>query len=95
MNIKPVFLWYFFINRWLTLYYNDDNISSMQSSNYSVYSDENLPLIYSGLNSISDKGRKRLKNIAKSLIAIQNRPGTPVPDSIGREIMRDCTNELL
>jgi len=60
-----------------------------------VFSSENLPLIYSGLQSISSKGRKQLKNIAQSLIAIQNRSGTPVPESIGREIMRDCTNEFL
>jgi len=56
---------------------------------------ENIDVIYSGLNSISDKGRKRLKNIAQSLIAIQNRPGTPVPDRICREIMKDSMNDLL
>jgi len=67
----------------------------MQSSNYSVVGGDNLSLIYSGLNSISDKGRKRLKNIAQSLVAIQNRPGTPVPDSIGREIMQDSRKEML
>jgi len=61
----------------------------MQSSNYSVFDSENLPLIYSGLHSISGKGRKHLKNIAQSLVEIQNRPGTPVPENIGREIMRD------
>jgi len=61
-------------------------------SNYHIFDRENLSLVYSGLGSISEKGRKQLKNIAKSLIAIQNRPGTPVPDSIGREIMRNSTN---
>jgi len=79
----------------LTLYYNDDIMSSMQSSNYSIINGDNLPFIYSGLNSISDKGRKRLKNIAQSLIEIQNRLGTPVPESIGREIMRNSTKKLL
>jgi hypothetical protein len=58
-----------------------------------VYCRDNLSLIYSGLDSISGKGRKRLKNIAQSLIAIQNRPGTPVPDSICREIVRNSTNK--
>jgi len=67
----------------------------MQSSNYSIISGDNLPLIYSGLHSISDKGRKRLKNIAKSLIEIQNQPGVPLPESIGKEIMRNSTNKLL
>jgi len=56
---------------------------------------ENLSFIYSGLNSISVKGRKRLKNIAQSLIALQNRQGTPVPDSISLEIVRDSMNEVL
>jgi len=79
----------------LTIFHIVNIILSMLINKDTTYSDENLPLIYSGLNSISDKGRKQLKNIAKSLIAIQNRPGTPVPDSIGREIMRDCTNEFL
>jgi len=60
-----------------------------------IYDSENLALIYSGLNSISDKGREHLKNVAESLIAIQNRPGTPVPDSICKEIMWDSTNDLL
>jgi hypothetical protein len=55
---------------------------------------ENLTFIYSGLNSIGGKERKRLKNIAESLVAIQNRPGTPIPDSICKEIMRNPTNEL-
>jgi len=60
-----------------------------------VWGRENLSLIYSGLNSISVKGRKRLKNIAQSLIALQKRPGTPLPDSISREIARDSMNEVL
>jgi len=64
-------------------------------SNYHTFDSESLSLIYSGLKSISDKGRKRLKNIAQSLIAIQNHPGTPVPDSVCREIIKNPTNELL
>jgi len=60
-----------------------------------VYDRENTAFIYSGLGSISDKGRKYLKNIAQSLVALQNRPGSHLPDSICREIMRNPTNELL
>jgi len=67
----------------------------MQFSKYPIVGRDNLALIYSGLGSISSKGREQLKNVAQSLIAIQNRPGSPVPDSICREIMRDSTNELL
>jgi len=78
----------------LTNYTYDVNITSMVLSNYQIFDKENLSIIYSGLNSISDKGRKRLKNIAQSLVAIQNRPGTPVPDSIGREIIKCSKKEL-
>jgi hypothetical protein len=60
-----------------------------------VLKKENTAFIYSGLDSISDKGRKHLKNIAQSLIALQKRPGTPLPDSISREIVRDSMNEVL
>jgi hypothetical protein len=67
----------------------------MQSSKYPVTGGDNLVLIYSGLNSISGKGRKRLKNIAQSLIALQKSPGTPLPDSISREIARNSMNEVL
>jgi len=67
----------------------------MMLSNYHIFDRENLSLIYSGLNSISDKGKKQLKNIAQSLIEIQNRPGVPVPESVGRKIMRDCMNDFL
>jgi hypothetical protein len=55
---------------------------------------ESTAFIYSGLSSISDRGREQLKNVAQSLIALQNRPGSPLPDSICREIMRDSRNEL-
>jgi hypothetical protein len=67
----------------------------MRVINYHIFDEENISLIYSGLNSISEKGREQLKNIAQSLIAIQNRPGTPVPDSICREIIKNPMNELL
>ena len=56
---------------------------------------ENLKFIYSGLGSISKRGREYLKKIAKSLIAIQNRPGTPVPDKIGQEIEENSRKEYL
>jgi hypothetical protein len=56
---------------------------------------DNIAFIYSGLDSISSKGRKHLKNVAQSLVAIQNHPGTPIPDSISREIARDSINEFL
>jgi hypothetical protein len=86
----------FFINSGLTIYYNDDILSSMQSYKYpTVIEKDNLTFIYSGLGSISGKWREHLKNIAQSLIAIQDRPGTPIPDSICREIMRNPTNELM
>jgi hypothetical protein len=56
---------------------------------------ENTAFIYSGLSSISDKGREYMKKIAQSLITLQNHPGTPIPDRISREITRDSMNELL
>jgi len=58
----------------------------MQCSKYPVIDQDSLSLVYSGLGSISDKGRKHLKNVAQSLIALQNRPGVPLPDRISREI---------
>ena len=67
----------------------------MMFSKYPVTNNENLALIYSGLGSISSKGRKHLKNVAQSLVAIQNHPGTPIPDNICREIILDSMNELL
>jgi hypothetical protein len=54
---------------------------------------QNISFIYSGLGSISSKGRKRLKNIAQYLIAVQNRPGFPIPDNICKEIMRNPPGE--
>ena len=67
----------------------------MQTLKYPVIGGDNLVLIYSGLNSVSVKGRKRLKNIAQSLIALQNRPGGPIPDRICREIINNPTKEIL
>jgi hypothetical protein len=63
-------------------------------SKYLINDREHSAFIYSGLGSISDKGREYLKNIAQSLVALQNRPGTPLPDSICREIMRNSANEF-
>jgi hypothetical protein len=67
----------------------------MQLSKYPAIERENLAFIYFGLSSISGKGREYLKNTAQSLIAIQKRPGTPLPDSICREIMQNPTDEML
>ena len=55
---------------------------------------QNVAFIYSVLGSVSDRGREHLKNIAQSLIAIQNHPGFPIPDSISNEIIRNPSNEL-
>jgi len=79
----------------LTNYFYDNIFLSMIIYGKIGLERENLSFIYSGLNSISVKGRKRLKNIAQSLIALQNRQGTPVPDSISLEIVRDSMNEVL
>jgi len=59
----------------------------MKTSENIVLVRENLTLIYSGLHSISSKGKKRLKNIAQSLIEIQNRSEISVSESIGQQIM--------
>jgi len=67
----------------------------MRMSRNNVFERDSLSFIYSGLNSISDKGREQLKNIAQYLIAIQNHPGTSVPDNVYRDIIRDSTNDLL
>jgi hypothetical protein len=73
----------------LTLYCIDDILSSMRLPEIIIQDRENTALIYSGLGSISGKGREYLKNVAQSLIALQNRPGSPLPDSISREIVRN------
>jgi len=59
-----------------------------------VQDSQNIAFIYSGLGSVSNKGRKYLKNIAQSLIAIQNHSGFPVPDNICKEITRNPLNEM-
>jgi len=56
---------------------------------------QNAAAIYCGLNCISGKGRKRLKTIAQTLLALQAHPGAPVPDSICRDIMRNSEDEPL
>jgi hypothetical protein len=66
----------------------------MKLSNLATVEKEDLPFIYSGLGSISHKGRKYLKNIAQSLVAIQKRPGTPLPDSVSRKIAGKPVNKL-
>ena len=61
----------------------------------SVQDRESTTFIYSGLGSISGEGRKHLKNIAQSLIALQNSPGTPIPDNICQDIIHNAMNESL
>jgi hypothetical protein len=41
---------------------------------------ENLDFILSGLVQISSKGRKYLKNMAQTLVSLQNPPKYPIPD---------------
>jgi len=81
--------------KWLTYFHIVNILLTMGMCKNTVNDRENTAFIYSGLGSISDKGREYLKNIAQSLVALQNRPGSPLPDSICREIIRDSTNELL
>jgi hypothetical protein len=50
---------------------------------------QSTDFIYSGLSGISSKGREYLKNIAQSLIIMQNRPGFPIPNKICQEIMQN------
>ena len=54
---------------------------------------DNPAFIRSGLNSISGEGREYLRDMTKSLLAIQSHPGAPVPDKICRDIMRKPTGE--
>jgi hypothetical protein len=61
----------------------------MQIQEGDVLERENLAVIYSCLGSISDRGREYLKNTAQFLIALQNRQGTPIPDSISNEIIQN------
>ena len=71
----------------------DDIILTMIVFKNSTTDMQSIAFISSGLISISDNGRKRLKNIAQTLIAIQNRPGFPVSDKIHQEIIWDITKE--
>jgi hypothetical protein len=46
-----------------------------------------IALIYAGLGQISGRGRKTLKDIARTLVLAQNNPGYPIYQSIGQQIM--------
>ena len=78
---------------YLTLVYYESIIISMRVSKKSAPDRENSAFIRSGLGSISTEGREYLKNLAKSLVTIQNYPGAPVPESISQEIIRNETEE--
>jgi hypothetical protein len=67
----------------------------MRLSKYPLPDRENLAFIYSGLGSVSNRGREYLKNLAQYLLAMQNRPGTPIPEGICQEIIRNKTDDLL
>jgi len=71
----------------------DDNIISMRIFGNTVMDGENVHFITAGLSSISGKSLKHLKNIAQALVAIQTRPGYPLPDSICQEIMWNSVKE--
>jgi len=60
-----------------------------ENASRSARDSQNPDFIYTGLGSISEKGREHLKDLAQSLIAMQNHPGFPIPDHICKEIMRD------
>jgi len=77
-----------FLEKRLTVFIYDDIILSMIILENIVQDGQNA-FIYFGLGSISDRGREYLKNIAQSLIAIQNHPGFPIPDNICKEIIRE------
>jgi len=66
-----------------------DILFSMKNAGKIVPDSPNLDFIYTGLGSISDSGREHLKDLAQSLIAMQNHPGFPIPDHICKEIMQD------
>lgn len=75
-------------------YIYDDIIFSMLLLISTKEEAENIPFLYSGLHSISDKGREYLKTIAQLLVTLQQRPGFQVPDSISRQIARNPADEL-
>ena len=79
----------------MTLYAIVDIIYSMSLLGNPAPGMENTAFIYTGLGSISGEGREYLKSIAERLIAIQSRPGAPVPESVCRGIMRETANESL
>ena len=74
--------------RHLTIYFYENNILSMEVLINHASDSENAAFIYSGLGSVSNESREYLKNIAQSLIAIQNNPGSPMPENIGRELIQ-------
>ena len=79
----------------MTKYFYENILLSMRVFYNTVSPRKNTTFIYSGLDSISDEGREYLKKLAKSLVAIQNRPGTPIPDSVCQEILQGQTEEVL
>jgi len=67
----------------------DDILFSMKNAGKTAQETQNLAFIYTGLGSISGNGREHLKNVAQSLLAMQNHPGFPIPDNICKEIISD------
>jgi len=61
----------------------------METEKNAVLEIDSLDFIYYGLGSMSAEGLKRLKGLALSLLAAQNCPGAPLPDSVRREILRE------
>jgi len=55
---------------------------------------DDLAFIYSGLGSVSTEERERLKRVAQSLLAAQNRPGLPLPDNIRQKLLWETTGEI-
>jgi len=64
----------------------------MQENNVPAMDD--LAFIYSGLGSVSTEERERLKRVAQSLLAAQNRPGLPLPDNIRQKLLWETTGEI-
>jgi len=85
-----------FAKRGLTLYIIADSIQSsmVETKKNAVLDIDTQAFLYSGLASISSEGRERLKQIAQSLIAVQESPGSPVPNNVQWEILRESTSGL-
>lgn len=73
----------------LTFHILDDIISPKMERRNSVMEADGTAFVRYAISNISGNGRKRLKSVAESLLAVQNRPGFPVPNSVRREIMRE------